>query len=155
MSLPTAPTPLPTLAEADRTPALVIHLSPLLGFVLPPIGALLGPIGAWLLYRDRSAALDEQGKEAVNFQLSVWLYHLVAGAAAFFLFSLGLFGTAVTGGADGGAFAVLGGLGAFFGFYLPVLALLSLVPFIFMLLAVLRVSGGQRYRYPLTIRFLR
>lgn len=155
MTLPHSPTLTPTLAEAERPPALVLHLSPLLGFVLPPIGALLGPIGAWLYYRDRSAALDEQGKEAVNFQLSVWLYHLAAGVVAFVLFSLGLFGTAVTGGADGGTLAVLGGLGAFFGFYLPVLALLSIVPFIFMLVAVLRVSGGQPYRYPLSLRFLR
>lgn len=143
------------LPEPDRTPAILIHVSPLLGFVLPAIGALLGPVAAWLLYRDRSAALDDHGKEAVNFQVSVWLYHAVAAVAAFTLFSFGVIGTAVTGGADGGALTLLGGLGAFIGFYLPVLALLSVVPFIFMLVAVMRVSGGQHYHYPLSIRFLR
>ena len=155
MSSPAPQPAAPYLPDSDRTPAVLIHLSPLLGFVLPAIGALLGPVGAWLLYRDRSAALDAQGKEAVNFQLSVWLYHLLAGTLAFVLFSLGVFGTAVTHGADGGAFAVLRGLGAFFGFYLPVLAVLSVIPFIFMLVAVMRVSAGQPYRYPLSIRFLR
>ncbi|MFC4639685.1 DUF4870 domain-containing protein [Deinococcus hohokamensis] len=149
----TAPIP-----ELERTPAIVTHLSPLLGFVLPGIGALLGPVAAWLYYRDRSPMLDEQGKEAVNFQISVWLYSAVLTVVAFALFSLGLLGGAV-GGASGhpeaGAAAVFGALAGFFLVFLPVLLVLGLLPLILMLVAVVQVSAGRPYHYPLTLRLLR
>ncbi|GGR65936.1 hypothetical protein GCM10008959_30250 [Deinococcus seoulensis] len=149
---------LPVIPESDRTAAIVTHLSPLAGFVLPTLGNVLGPLVAWLAFRDRSGALDEQGKEALNFQLSFWLYGLVVGVLAFILFSAGLIGGAVgaaAGTPDLGTLAFLGTFGAFFLFFLPVMAVLGLVPFVFMLVAVVRVSAGQPYRYPLSIRFLR
>ncbi|GGK12638.1 hypothetical protein GCM10008955_02430 [Deinococcus malanensis] len=150
--------PSPFIPESERTPVLVTHLSPLLGFVLPGIGALLGPVAAWLYYRDRSRLLDEQGKEAVNFQISMWIYSTVIGLVAFGLFSLGLIGGAV-GSAAGqpgvGAFAVLGLFSTFFLFFLPVLLVLGLLPLILMLVAVIQVSAGKPYRYPLTLRLLR
>ncbi|GAA5436483.1 DUF4870 domain-containing protein [Deinococcus aquaticus] len=147
--------PLPVIPESDRTPAIITHLSPLAGFVLPTLGNVLGPLVAWLAFRDRSGALDEQGKEALNFQLSFWLYGLVVGVLAFVLFSAGLIGGAAAGTPDLGALAFLGTFGAFFLFFLPVMAVLGLVPFVFMIVAVVRVSAGQPYRYPLSIRFLR
>lgn len=39
--------------------------------------------------------------------------------------------------------------------FLPVLLIVSVVPFVFMILAVVRVSAGQAYHYPLSIRFLK
>ncbi|MBZ9752431.1 DUF4870 domain-containing protein [Deinococcus sp. HMF7620] len=145
------------LPEAERTPAILTHLSPLAGLLLPTLGNILGPLIAWLALRDRSRALDEQGKEALNFQLSVWLYGLVLGVLAFVLFSLGLIGGAV--GAvtrpELAGLAVLGTFSTFFLFYLPVMVVLGLIPFVFMIVAVVRVSAGQPYHYPLTIRFLR
>lgn len=149
----------PTLIpEPERTPALLIHLSPLLGIVVPGLGNVLGSVAAWLAYRDRSPVLDDQGKEALNFQLSVWLYSLVIGLLFFVLFSLGLLGGlfgAAAGSPDMGAFAVFGSLAAFFAFFLPVSLVLWAFPLVVMLLAVLRVNQGQTYRYPLSIRFLR
>ncbi|MBZ9713273.1 DUF4870 domain-containing protein [Deinococcus multiflagellatus] len=145
------------LTEPERTPAIITHLSPLAGLLLPTLGNVLGPLVAWLAFRDRSRALDDQGKEALNFQLSFWLYGLVVSVLGFALFSLGLIGGAVGAatGTDLGGLAVLGSLGGFFLFFLPVLVVLGLVPFIFMIVAVVRVSAGQPYRYPLSIRFLR
>ncbi|UBV41957.1 DUF4870 domain-containing protein [Deinococcus taeanensis] len=147
-----------TIPEPDRTSAIITHLSPLAGFLIPTLGNLLGPLVAWLAFRDRSRALDDQGKEALNFQLSFWLYGLIVGVVAFVLFSLGLLGGAVgaaAGAPDVGAFAFLGSFASFFLFFLPVMLLLGLVPFIFMIVAVVRVSAGETYRYPLTIRFLK
>ncbi|WP_019009033.1 DUF4870 domain-containing protein [Deinococcus aquatilis] len=159
MSLPPSSFPPPTtLPEPERTPAILIHLSPLAGLLLPSIGNLLGPLLAWLVYRDRSRALDGQGKEALNFQLSLWLYGVLITVLAFALFSLGLVGGAVgavVGRPDAGAFAFFGAFAAFFAFYLPILLVLFLLPLVLMLVAVVRVSGGQAYRYPLTIRFLK
>ncbi|MFC4427368.1 DUF4870 domain-containing protein [Deinococcus navajonensis] len=153
MSVLSAPIP-----EPERTPAIVTHLSPLLGFVLPGIGALLGPVAAWLYYRDRSSVLDDQGKEAVNFQISVWLYSTLLTILAFGLFSLGLLGGAVggaTGHPEAGAAAFFGALAGFFLVFLPVLLVLGLLPLILMLVAVVQVSAGRVYRYPLTLRLLR
>ncbi|MBI0444727.1 DUF4870 domain-containing protein [Deinococcus sp. DB0503] len=162
MGLPD-PAPIPRaspdlIPEPDRTPALIIHLSPLLGLVLPALGNVLGPLAAWLAYRDRAPVLDQQGKEALNFQLSVWLYAFLTGLLFLALFSLGLLG-GVFGAAAGsphlGALALFGSLAAFFAFFIPASLVLWALPLVVMLLAVLRVSQGQAYRYPLRIRFIR
>lgn len=151
----TAPPPAPAFTEDEKTPAYVLHLSPLATLVLPSFGAVLGPLVAWLVFRDRSPLLDAQGKEVLNFQLSLLLYGLVVGAVLFLLFGMGLLGGAVLGGTAAGG-ALLGGtLFAFFAFFLPFAFLMWLVPLVFMVLAALAVNRGQPYRYPLTIRFLR
>lgn len=146
------------IPEAGRTPALVIHLSPLLGLVLPALGNVLGPLAAWLVWRDRAPVLDQQGKEALNFQLSVWIYSLLAGGLFFGLFSLGLIGGfvgAAAGSSGLGALALFGSLAAFFAFFIPAALVLWAFPLVVMLLAVVQVSQGRAYRYPLSIRFVR
>ncbi|WP_019587018.1 DUF4870 domain-containing protein [Deinococcus apachensis] len=146
------------IPEPERTPALLIHLSPLLGLVLPALGNVLGPLAAWLAYRDRSRVLDGQGKEALNFQLSVWLYSFLVGLLFFALFSLGLLGGlfgAASGSSELGALAIFGSLAAFFAFFIPVSLVLWAFPLVVMLLAVIRVNQGQAYRYPLSIRWIR
>jgi uncharacterized Tic20 family protein len=150
--------PLAVIPEPERTPTLLIHLSPLLGLVLPGVGNVLGPLAAWLGLRDRAPVLDAQGKEALNFQLSVWLYSLLVGLLFFALFSLGLIGGAVgaaAGSPDLGAFALFGSLAAFFAVLIPVSLVLWAFPLVVMLLAVIRVNQGQAYRYPLSLRFIR
>lgn len=155
---------LQTIPQAARSSAALIHLSPLLGYMLPSFGHLLGPALAWLLLRDRDPALDDQGKEALNFQLSLTLYSLILSALFTILFMLGFLGglgggllTAI--GLDpSGVLAALGFMGpfaVFFAFLIPMLLLFSLLPLFFMILAVLRVNQGQPYRYPLTLRLIR
>jgi uncharacterized protein len=62
---------LPT--EDERTWALVAHLSPIVvGFI--------GPLVVWLIKTDESAFLNDQGKEALNFQIAVMIAALVCGA---------------------------------------------------------------------------
>ncbi|GHF45698.1 hypothetical protein HNQ07_002297 [Deinococcus metalli] len=150
--------PLTALPEADRTPGIVLHLSPLADLLLPTLGGVLGPLVAWLAYRDRSPALDAQGKAVLNFRLSVWLYGVIVGVLTFLLFSVGMIGGAVgaaAGSEELGALAFLGSLAPFVLVLLPVMVVLGLVPFIFMIVGVIRASSGQPYTYPLTIRFLR
>ncbi|THF86101.1 DUF4870 domain-containing protein [Deinococcus sp. KSM4-11] len=150
--------PLTALPDADRTPGIVLHLSPLADLLLPTVGGVLGPLVAWLVYRDRSAALNAQGREVLNFRLSMWLYGLIIGVLAFLLFSVGLIGGAVgsaAGSEELGAFAFLGTFASFFLFLLPVMVVLGIIPFIFMIIGVVRASSGQPYSYPLTIRFVR
>jgi uncharacterized Tic20 family protein len=114
----------PDAAEWERTYSMFTHLS-LLAFhvALPVLPALV----LWLIKRDRSPFVDDHGREAVNFQLSLVLYALVAVPLA------GL---------------VTCGLG--FLLWLPVYAL----GMVGMILASIAAHKGQYYRYPATIRFL-
>jgi uncharacterized Tic20 family protein len=64
--------------------AVLCHLGVLVGGLIPA-GNLLVPGSIWLWYRDRSKLIDENGRESLNFQLSLTLY---AALAIFFLFLL-------------------------------------------------------------------
>ena len=45
----------------------------LLGFAnyLIPLGGILGPLVLWMLKKDESRDVDEQGRESVNFQITM------------------------------------------------------------------------------------
>src|SRR5437868_13006715 len=75
------PPPVPVNASAVanvRTWCAFIHASALLGVVLHFPGHLLGPLILWLIKRDDAPEFDAHGKEAVNFQISMLIYNLVA-----------------------------------------------------------------------------
>lgn len=81
--------------------AMFCHLSALLGYLLP-FGQLIGPAVVWMAKRERSCFVDAHGREALNFQISVMLYTVVALIACFvligflLLFALVLFHVAMT-----------------------------------------------------------
>ena len=119
------PTPDNVTAIANvRTWSAFIHASALLGVVLHFPGHLLGPLILWLVKRDDAPELDSHGKEAVNFQISMLIYNVVA---AFFCLVL---------------------VGFFF------LAVLWILNTIFVIIAAIQASDGKFYRYPMTIRFI-
>lgn len=57
----------------ENTNAFLIHISAFAGFIFP-FGNIITPLIAWQTLKDRSTFLDEQGKEAVNFNISYSLY---------------------------------------------------------------------------------
>lgn len=58
-----------TPTEEERTWGMLAHLSALIaGLVALPI---LGPLIVWLMYKDKSAFVADQAKEALNFQIAV------------------------------------------------------------------------------------
>jgi uncharacterized protein len=122
-----SPPPLPVIAPAlpnVRTWSAICHASALLG-VSPHIpGHIIPPLIVWLLKRGDSPEIDAHGKEAVNFQLSMLIYNLVAG-----VFCLVLVGFV----------------------FLAVLWVLNAV---FVIIAAVQASDGKFYRYPMTIRFI-
>jgi len=107
-----------------RTWCAFMHASALLGVVLHFPGHLLAPLILWLIKRDESPELDAHGKEAVNFQISMLIYNAVA--AVFCLVLIGFF-------------------------FLAVLWVLNAV---FVIIAAIKASDGEFYRYPMTIRFI-
>jgi uncharacterized Tic20 family protein len=123
----TSPPPLPASAPAVpnvRTWCALCHASALLGVFIHFPGHLLPPLIVWLMKRDESPELDAHGKEAVNFQLSMLIYNVVA--AVFCLILIGFV-------------------------FLAVLWVLNAV---LVIVAAIHASDGKFYRYPMTIRFI-
>ncbi|MGE8360595.1 DUF4870 domain-containing protein [Pseudomonas sp.] len=62
--------PVPTPDREARQWAMFCHLAAFLGFVFP-FGNLIGPLIVWQIKKDLDPFIDEQGKEALNFQITV------------------------------------------------------------------------------------
>jgi len=110
--------------QEERSLGLACHLLALAGLVVP-FGNILGPLIMWLVKKDESAFVDDQGKEALNFNITI----SIAGFVAFLLI-----------------FVVIGGI------LLPIIGIFWLVMTI---IAAVKANGGERYRYPLTIRLIK
>ncbi len=101
------------------------HLAGFLGYLLPGIGQLIGPLLVWQLKKDLDPFVDDQGKEALNFQITVTLlallcFPLMLVAIGFFLLPLVIFGTVVL-----------------------------------MIVAAIKANEGQAYRYPFCWRLIK
>ena len=72
----------------DKNLLIITHLSQYLDFVTG-FGGLVVPLVIWLTTTDRVVGMEEHGKSAVNFQLSLILY-VIIGIPGIFLFGLGI-----------------------------------------------------------------
>ena len=123
--LPADQRPTPTsVASEVRTWCVLCHASALLGLFFHFLGHLLGPLIVWLVKRGDSPEIDAHGKESLNFQLSMLIYDAIAAILCIVLIGI------------------------------PILIILWIVNTVFVIIASIRASEGQLYRYPLTIRFL-
>lgn len=98
------------------------HLSALVGFVVP-FGNIIGPLIVWQLKKDMPFVVD-QGKEAVNFQITVTI-----AVAVCFLLMLIFIGVLL----------------------LPVVGIAALV---LTIIAGVKANSGERYRYPFALRLI-
>ncbi|HPJ30170.1 MAG TPA: DUF4870 domain-containing protein [Methanothrix sp.] len=141
-----------------RTWATICHLSALLMLLGVPLGNVLGPLAVWLVKRNQHPFVDDQGKEALNFQLSVTLYLVLAGVLIFFsVGSMAFFWPAFHHGMMdfwnplampfAMPFAFLLGLFLVFGLFVA--------DVILAIVAAVRTSNGKAFRYPLTIRAIK
>jgi len=115
----------PGVTDDERTWATFMHLSILAHIVLSGFAIAL-PIIMWQVKKKDSPFLDDHGKEAVNFQLSLIIYSLLAVPLGFLTC---------------GVLFVVAGL----------VWVLGLVGMIF---ASLAANRGEFYRYPMTIRLI-
>ena len=115
------------LSKDARKWAMFCHLAGLAGLIpiAPAFGSVIAPLIIWQIKKDEFEFVDEQGKEALNFQISILIYALVAGLLCF----------------------------ACIGFFL--LPAVYIFDLIFLLIAAVKANNGQRYRYPLSIRFIK
>ena len=110
--------------KQTRTWGMLCHLTALSQLVGVPFGHILGPLIIWLIKKSDFPFVDEQGKESLNFQISMTIYGIVAGILVF---------------------VVVG---------IPLLIALAIADVVLVIMASVAASNGKSYRYPLTIRFI-
>lgn len=122
MAPPMPPMASPTAEEKQW--AMFAHLSTLSGFVIP-LGSILGPLIIWQIKKNEMPFVDDQGKEALNFQITVLIAALIAAVLTFVLIGLLL---------------------------LPVIVIGWIV---LSIMAGLKANNGETYRYPWTLRLIK
>ncbi len=85
----------------------------------------IGPLIIWLIKKDEDPFIDNQGKEALNFQITIAIASIVSALLA--------------------AICV----GVFLGIAVWILDL------IFCIVASVKANSGEAYRYPVSIRFIK
>lgn len=138
--------------------AMLCHLSSLVwippaifGLTIPFIN-LIGPLVMWWVKKDENTLVDVEGKESLNFQLSVSLYSLV-GLIGFGILALisGLVTARVN--LDTNQKPLLpGGIELW---QKVALALFGIFQLAVVSMAAVKANKGEFYRYPLSIRFLK
>ncbi len=122
--------------KTSRNWAMGCHLAALAVYLGIPFGNILGPLIIWLVKKDEIPLVDENGKEALNFQISLLIY----GAAAVIM--IVVFSVTI----------ILIPLAILLGMLIFLFALVNLV---LIVIAALKVSNGESFQYPLTIRLLK
>ena len=134
-----------------NTNAFLIHISAFAGYFFP-LGGVIAPLIFWQVKKNESDFLDEQGKEAVNFNLSFLLYTFILGLTFIPLFLGTLFKNIEHSNNE-----FLFDFPSMFGFFggISIIALLGVIRFVFIILAAIKANNGEHYKYPLTIQFIK
>jgi uncharacterized Tic20 family protein len=103
---------------------MLAHLTAFSGFIVP-FGNVIGPLVVWLVKRDQSQFVADQGREALNFNISM----LLAGAVC--------------------ALLVLVFIGILLGVALFIFWLTMTI------VAGIKAGEGVRYRYPFALRLVK
>lgn len=111
------------LSETERNWAMLCHLSAFAGFFFP-FGAIIGPLICWLTRKDESAWINVNGRNALNFQLSMLLYIFLTIPLIFIIVGI------------------------------PIMMMLFLLKIICIIIGSVKASKGELFKYPLTIPFL-
>ena len=104
---------------------MLCHLSAFALPVCPPVGHMIGPLLVWLLKRDEFPLVDDQGRQSLNFQISMTIYY-VAGLLL---------------------------LPSHIGF--PLLIALTAFDIVATVIGAARARQGVKFRYLLAVRLLR
>ena len=116
----------PLTPAEDQQWASFAHFGGILGF--------LPPLIIWLVFKDRGQRSEAEGKESLNFQITVllaWLAYSIVSAILGFVPVLGFL------------FATL--------LFLAILA----AQIVFPILGGIRVNSGGSYRYPFALRLIK
>lgn len=111
--------------DNTNTWTMLCHLTALAFLVGIPFGNIIGPLIIWLVKKDQIKPVDEVGKESLNFQISMTIYAAVAAILS--LIVIGIF----------------------------LLIAVVVVDVVLVIMASVKANSGEKYVYPLTIRFIK
>ncbi|MEZ5464417.1 MAG: DUF4870 domain-containing protein [Lysobacteraceae bacterium] len=112
------------VSQDQRQFAMFTHLSALCGIIIP-FGNLIGPLIMWQIKKNEMPFVDDQGKEAVNFQITITIAMLICFVLIFVFIGILL---------------------------MPIVGLFALI---FTIIAGIKANEGTAYRYPATIRLIK
>jgi len=112
-----------TYTQSERDWAMFCHLSAFAGYFFP-FGGILGPLICWISRKDGSAWVDKNGKSALNFQISLLLYTILAIPLIFIIIGI------------------------------PIILMLIVLKVVCIIVASIRASKGEDFKYPLSIPFV-
>lgn len=120
-----------SMASVDQeqcTWAMACHLASLVGYlqIVPVLGIVGGPLVVWWFSRDGRPFVDQQGKEALNFQITVFIVLAILTV----LSVIGLFCVTV-----------------------PLAVVVSLVAMVFSIIGGIKANQGEEYQYPWRYEF--
>jgi uncharacterized Tic20 family protein len=110
--------------KAARNWAMACHLAGLSAYIGVPFGHIFGPLLVWLIKKDEIPLVKDQGREALNFGITLTIFYVVCGLLVFVLIGL-----------------------------VPLL-LLPVLHLVLGIVGAVRASEGEMYRYPFNIRFI-
>jgi uncharacterized Tic20 family protein len=122
---PESTEPSDRLDKSVRNWAMGCHMIALVGLLGNGIGFVVGPIILWLIKREDHPFIDEQGKEAVNFQITMCIALFVSALLMFVAIGFVL---------------------------LPIVAIVDVV---LTIVAGLKAADGEHYRYPFAVRIIK
>lgn len=114
----------PTPEKEERTWGMLCHLSAFAG-ILIPFGSIIAPLIIWLIKKDEMPFVNDQGKESINFQITIFIVGVICAILIFI------------------------GIGILLLFALAIYALIMII------IASIKANEGVYYRYPYTIRLIK
>jgi uncharacterized Tic20 family protein len=114
----------PELTKDAKMWAMFCHLAGFARFVPVPFAGIIAPVIVWQVKKDEHPFVDYNGKQAVNFQISVAIYFLVAVLLCLVIV----------------------------GFFL--VTAVAIFNIVFLIIAAVKANNGEHYEYPLSIRFI-
>ena len=113
-----------TPSKDERTWAMLCHFSTYIGFIFP-FGNIIVPLIIWLSKREDLPLVEDQGREVLNFQISMTIYFIISGILCIILIGI------------------------------PILIGLIIFDFIITIVAAISANDGKCYRYPINLRLIK
>ena len=111
-------------SKDERTWAMLCHFSAFAGLIFP-FGNFLAPLIIWLIKKEELPFVEDQGKEVLNFQISMTIYLLISGMLCIILIGI------------------------------PIIIGLVIYCFIITIIAAISANDGKSYRYPINLRLIK
>ena len=113
-----------TPSKDERTWAMLCHFSSYIGFIFP-FGNIIVPLIIWLSKREDLPLVEDQGREVLNFQISMTIYFIISGILCIILIGI------------------------------PILIGLIIFNFIITIVAAISANDGKYYRYPINLKLIK